>query len=85
MPDNEFMKWNDAQDDIRTRMATQPRGYQAQLAEKLQKTPGYVNQIITGRRPIPLEHLDEILASLNMEYDIILRDRDKGGVDKTDS
>lgn len=75
MPDNEFMKWNDAQETIRTQMAAQPRGYQTQLAEKLQKTAGYVNQIITGRRPIPMEHLDDILTSLNLEYDVILRDR----------
>ncbi|GGB68755.1 helix-turn-helix domain-containing protein [Deinococcus soli (ex Cha et al. 2016)] len=75
MLDNEPVKWNDAQEAIRTQMAAQPRGYQAQLAEKLQKTAGYVNQIITGRRPIPIEHLDDILASLELEYDVILRPR----------
>lgn len=68
--------WTAAMQDIRARMAAQPRGYQAKLAATLQKTPGFVNQIVTGHRPLPIEHLDDILASLNLEYDVILRDRE---------
>lgn len=72
---SEPVKWDEAQKTIRAKMASQPRGYQAQLAEQLEKTPGYVNQIVVGRRPIPLEHLDVILTSLRLEYDVLLREK----------
>lgn len=71
---SEPVKWTEAEQQIREKMTDQPRGYQAKLAKKLETTPGYINQIITGHRPLPLEHLDVILESLGMEYDVILQD-----------
>ena len=69
------VKWPEAEQTIKEKMLSQPRGYQAQLAKKLGKTPGYVNQLVTGHRPIPLEHLDAILESLGMEYDVLLAEK----------
>jgi len=66
------VKWPEAQEAIRQRMLAQPRGYQAQLAEKLKKTPGFVNHLVTGRRPIPIEDIEVILETLNLSYDVTL-------------
>lgn len=66
------MKWAEVQEVIRLQMLEQPRGYQAQIAAKLGKTPGFINQITTGRRPIPLDSLETILDSLNLTYDVVL-------------
>lgn len=66
------VKWAEAQAVILERMRAQPRGYQAELANRIGKTPGYVSHILTGRRPIPEEHLDAVLASLGLQYDVIL-------------
>ena len=66
------VKWPEVQNLIVQRMKEQPRGYQAELAEKIGKTAGFVNHIVTGKRPIPDEHLDAILRSLNMTYDVNL-------------
>lgn len=67
------VKWPEVEQLIRTQMQAQPRGYQARLAEKIGKTPAYTNQIIAARRPIPLEHLDAILESLGLEYDVVVK------------
>lgn len=67
------VKWAEAQAVIIAEMRAQPRGYQAELAAKIGKTPGYVSHILTGRRPIPEEHLDVVLESLGLEYDVSLR------------
>ena len=64
------VKWAQAQAVILDRMKAQPRGYQALLAEKIGKTPGYVSHILTGKRPIPEEHLDTILETLGLTYDV---------------
>ena len=66
------VKWPEAQETIRQRMREQPRGYQTLLAEKLGLSRAFVNQVVTGVRPLPLEHLDGILASLNLTYDVAL-------------
>ncbi len=71
---NSGMKWPEVQNTIREKMLAQPRGYQAQLAKSLGKTPGFVNQIAGGRIPVPMEHLDAILASLGLSYDVVLRE-----------
>lgn len=70
------VKWPEVQEAIRQKMLAQPRGYQAALARKIGKTPGFVNQIVTARIPIPVEHLDAVLDSLDMEYDVILRHKE---------
>lgn len=53
-------------------MREQPRGYQTLLAEKLGVSRAFINQVVTGVRPLPLEHLDVILGSLNLVYDVAL-------------
>lgn len=68
------VKWPEVQQAIRQRMSSQPRGYQAALARKLGKTPGFVNQMVRGDVPIPVEHLDAVLESIEMEYDVTLRE-----------
>ncbi|WP_295822400.1 hypothetical protein [uncultured Deinococcus sp.] len=68
------MKWAEAQEEVVRRMAEQPRGYQARIAKTLGTTPGFINQIVTRRRQVPLEHLDVILESLSLDYDVILRE-----------
>lgn len=60
--------------DIRARMAAQPLGYQVKVAATLQT--GFVNQIVTGHRPLLMEHLYDILTSLDLGYDVILRSRE---------
>lgn len=70
------VKWSEAQEAIRQRMREQPRGYQAALARTLGKTPGFVNQIVRGDVPIPVDHLDAVLDSLGMEYDVVLKGKD---------
>ncbi|WP_339098113.1 hypothetical protein ACINK0_18085 (plasmid) [Deinococcus sp. VB343] len=67
------VKWQEAQQAIRQQMLAQPRGYQARLAEKLGRTPGFVHQLAKGLVPIPVEHLDTILESLGLEYDVTIR------------
>jgi len=69
------VKWPEVQEVIRLQMLEQPRGYQAQIAAKLGKTRGFINQIATGRRPIPLDSLEMILDSLNLTYDVVLSKR----------
>lgn len=71
----EPVNWEEAGEVIRARMEAQPRGYSAQLARTLGKTPGYVYQIMKGRRPLPQEHLPAILESIGMSYEVVLRDR----------
>ena len=71
----DFVKWPEAQETIRQKMLEQPRGYQAQMAQKIGTTPGFVNQIVTGRRNIPVELLDAILDSLGLTYDVTLREK----------
>lgn len=68
------VKWPEAEAVILERMreAAQTRGYQAALARKIGKTPGFVNHIVTGDKPIPVEHLDAVLESLNLSYDVVL-------------
>lgn len=66
------MKWDELQAVLREAMASQPRGYQSQLARGLEATPGYVNQLVTGRRAIPVELLPAILESLGADYSIQL-------------
>ncbi|WP_339096154.1 GIY-YIG nuclease family protein [Deinococcus sp. VB142] len=66
------MKWDELQAVLREAMASQPRGYQSQLARGLEATPGYVNQMVTGRRAIPVELLPAILESLGADYSIKL-------------
>lgn len=70
------VKWAEAQAVILERMKAQPRGYQAELAAKLGKTPGYVSHILTGRRPIPEEHLDIVLETLGLTYEVAIREID---------
>ena len=66
------MKWPEVRAAVLQQMRGQPRGYQAELAKKIGKTPGFVNHIVVGKRPIPDEHLDVILDSLGMTYDVEL-------------
>lgn len=72
------VKWQEAQHAIRQQMLAQPRGYQARLAEKLGRTPGFVHQLAKGLAPIPVEHLDVILESLGLEYDVTIRPKSPG-------
>lgn len=69
------VKWPEAHEAIRQRMLAQPRGYQARVAEKLGKTPGFIHQIINGKRPIPMDSLDVILDSLGMTYEVTVTDK----------
>ncbi len=69
------VKWAELEAAIRARMKSAPRGYQKKLAEKLNVTPGYVNHIATGHRPVPVEHIDVILETLELELDL----KEKGG------
>lgn len=62
------MKWEEFQTFLRSAMAAQPRGYQSALAHQLGVTPGYVNQIVKGSRPIPPESLPALLDSLSADY-----------------
>ena len=69
---SDLVKWPEAQERIRQTMLAQPRGYQTDLAERLGKSRAFVNQVVTGARPIPVDLLDEILSSLNLSYDVVL-------------
>lgn len=66
------VKWEEAQAVIQQKMRDQPRGYQARLAKKLGKTPGFVNHLVTGDKSIPMDMLEDILSSLNLSYDVVL-------------
>lgn len=69
---SEPMKWAEAEAVILERMRAQPRGYAQQLATTLGCTRSFISHMLNGRRPIPLEHLDAILESLGMTYQVVL-------------
>lgn len=71
---SDTVKWPEVEALIRARMRAQPRGYQQDLAILLGVSVGFVSNIVTGRKPIPVERLDTILTSLNLEYDVVIKE-----------
>ncbi|GGS39398.1 hypothetical protein GCM10008961_33490 [Deinococcus knuensis] len=59
--------WDELEAEIRARAKAAPRGFAASLAERLDTDKSAVSQFLSGRRPIPREHIHLILDALGLE------------------
>ncbi|PYE55704.1 XRE family transcriptional regulator [Deinococcus yavapaiensis] len=61
------MKLDELRATLNEHINRQPRGFKAQLAHELDVTPTYINQVLSGRLPLQLDHLAMILERLELE------------------
>jgi len=52
---------------LREKIKQQPRGFQAELADKLHVTRQFVSHVVSGRSSIGREHYPAILEALGLE------------------
>lgn len=69
------MTWPEIETLIREKVREQPRGFQTQLAARLDVDPSTVAQFLSGRRGIPTEHAPAILDALGFELAVVRKDQ----------
>lgn len=59
--------------ELRNRIKAQGRGAQVRLAQQIGVERQYLNHMLTGRSPLPLDRLQQILDALEIELEIVPR------------
>lgn len=68
------MTMSDIHSLVRERAKAAPYGWQAALAKRLELTPAYISDTITGKRAISNAHLHIYLDALGLELTVKRRD-----------
>ncbi|WP_034335175.1 helix-turn-helix domain-containing protein [Deinococcus misasensis] len=63
---------------ILTKAKQAPHGFQSQLAARLGVTRSYISHFLTGKSPVPYQHLFEILDALG--YKLVLQPKNSDSI-----
>ena len=58
-------------DELRDRIRAQGRGSQTRIAERIGVERQYLNHMLSGRSPMPLDRLQQIMDALEIELEVI--------------